>query len=69
MDYMPTTSKGICKNNKLYFPQVKSVIFEADAFDPQHWEQDARMLKLTDFNGKDVALPLPSFEGAALDAL
>lgn len=27
------------------------------------------MLNLTDFNGKEVALPLPSFESAALDAL
>lgn len=27
------------------------------------------MLNLTDFNGKEMALPLPSFEGATLDAL
>lgn len=31
--------------------------------------KDARMLNFTDFNGKDMALPLPSFEGATVDAL
>lgn len=56
-----------------FFSQVKSGIFEAGAFDPQHWaiswEKDARMQNLSDFIGKDMALPLPSFGGAALDAL
>lgn len=41
---------------------VRTIIFFSQV-------KDARMLNFTDFNGKDMALPLPSFEGATMDAL